>query len=311
MESSALAGRGVAAVKTACRRSTSFGSVASTIALCRTALRRSLQVRPQAASPLLRRPSRNRADARTSAGCSGDRYSPTSPLTPGVSYNVGVAQICVVGQLFGFATSPTPEKGHVYSRYHVVWVPYQHEVDHLISLELGGSNAIKNLGLEPYAGRWGAQNKDVLENRLHDPRLCRAALPCVGAAPRGVELRVAALPSVRRVFAYGFRLGNGDRIGQLRPERRRLLRIEIPEREHHLLRRRLWLERTFPYLPGSFPNVRPGNGPLPRATTFINRAEADSRWEQRWSPGSDRSIFGGERLGERLDAEPNLGRVQD
>jgi hypothetical protein len=37
-----------------------------------------------------------------------------------------------------------------------------------VSLELGGSNAIANLWPEPYAGRWGARTKDVLENRLHD-----------------------------------------------------------------------------------------------------------------------------------------------
>ena len=43
-----------------------------------------------------------------------------------------------------------------------------HEVDHLISLELGGSNSIRNLWPEPYAGRWGARTKDVLENTLHD-----------------------------------------------------------------------------------------------------------------------------------------------
>ena len=46
--------------------------------------------------------------------------------------------------------------------------PYAHEVDHLVSLELGGSNAIGNLWPEPYAGRWGARTKDVLENRLHE-----------------------------------------------------------------------------------------------------------------------------------------------
>jgi hypothetical protein len=49
-----------------------------------------------------------------------------------------------------------------------------HEVDHLISLELGGSNAITNLWPEPYVGRWGARTKDTLENRLHD-------LVCSGA----------------------------------------------------------------------------------------------------------------------------------
>ena len=42
-----------------------------------------------------------------------------------------------------------------------------YEIDHLISLELGGSNDITNLWPEPYAGRWNARVKDNLENRLH------------------------------------------------------------------------------------------------------------------------------------------------
>ena len=56
----------------------------------------------------------------------------------------------------------------MYARYGIAHVPYQHEVDHLVSLEVGGSNAVTNLWPEPYAGRWGARTKDVLENRLHD-----------------------------------------------------------------------------------------------------------------------------------------------
>ncbi|HKV67358.1 MAG TPA: HNH endonuclease signature motif containing protein [Gaiellales bacterium] len=63
---------------------------------------------------------------------------------------------------------PESEKDAVYARYGVPHVPYQHEVDHLVSLEIGGSNAISNLWPEPYAGRWGARTKDVLEDRLHD-----------------------------------------------------------------------------------------------------------------------------------------------
>ena len=42
--------------------------------------------------------------------------------------------------------------------------PGQYEVDHLISLELGGSNAQKNLWPEPYPSAW---SKDSLENALH------------------------------------------------------------------------------------------------------------------------------------------------
>lgn len=45
--------------------------------------------------------------------------------------------------------------------------PMNCEVDHLISLELGGSNDIKNLWPQPYAGKWNARGKDKLENVLH------------------------------------------------------------------------------------------------------------------------------------------------
>jgi hypothetical protein len=93
---------------------------------------------------------------------------PNHALTPGVAFGVGTARICVPGYGASVRNVPDSEKAAVYRRYGIVWVPYQHEVDHLISLEIGGSNAIRNLWPEPYAGRWGARTKDVLENRLHD-----------------------------------------------------------------------------------------------------------------------------------------------
>jgi hypothetical protein len=42
-----------------------------------------------------------------------------------------------------------------------------YEVDHFVSLELGGSNDIKNLWPEPYLPKPGARQKDVVENYLH------------------------------------------------------------------------------------------------------------------------------------------------
>jgi hypothetical protein len=65
-------------------------------------------------------------------------------------------------------------KKQVYASYHLAGnhtgycdVPTGCEVDHLISLELGGSNDAKNLWPEPYVGVWNARMKDALENRLH------------------------------------------------------------------------------------------------------------------------------------------------
>jgi hypothetical protein len=93
---------------------------------------------------------------------------PNLTLTPGAAFNVGVGQICVSGYSSRVRDVPQSEKDAVYARYNVAYIPYAHEVDHLISLELGGSNAITNLWPEPYAGKWGARTKDALENRLHD-----------------------------------------------------------------------------------------------------------------------------------------------
>src|SRR6185503_17230124 len=93
---------------------------------------------------------------------------PRRSLTPGAAFAVGKARICVSGYSASVRNVPQAEATAVYDRYGVAHVPYAHEVDHLVSLEVGGSNAITNLWPEPYAGRWGARTKDVLEDRLHD-----------------------------------------------------------------------------------------------------------------------------------------------
>ncbi len=58
----------------------------------------------------------------------------------------------------------------------------EYEVDHLVSLELGGSNDQANLFPEAAKPRPGFHEKDRLENRLH-------ALVCAGDAGLGVEQR--------------------------------------------------------------------------------------------------------------------------
>jgi hypothetical protein len=81
---------------------------------------------------------------------------------------VTVARICTPGYAESARDVPESEKHAVYDRYGVVDVPYAHEVDHLVSLEIGGSNSSSNLWPEPYAGKWGARTKDQVENALHD-----------------------------------------------------------------------------------------------------------------------------------------------
>jgi hypothetical protein len=94
---------------------------------------------------------------------------PNRALSPGVAIpGVTAAQVCVGGYAASVRNVPESEKHAVYARYHTADVPDAHEVDHLVSLELGGSNRLRNLWPEPYAGRWGARTKDRLENVLHD-----------------------------------------------------------------------------------------------------------------------------------------------
>jgi hypothetical protein len=64
---------------------------------------------------------------------------------------------------------PRSRKDAVYAAYGI----HRHfdgrtgEVDHLVSLELGGSNARANLFPEAAVPRPGSHEKDRLENRLH------------------------------------------------------------------------------------------------------------------------------------------------
>jgi hypothetical protein len=117
---------------------------------------------------------------------------PNLSLTPGRAMTTNRRAICTPGYSSRVRDVPDSEKEAAYARYGIPHVPYAHEVDHLVSLELGGSNAITNLWPEPYAGRWGARTKDVLENRLHD-------LVCSGS----LHLRTAQRQEARNwVTAY-------------------------------------------------------------------------------------------------------------
>jgi len=63
---------------------------------------------------------------------------------------------------------PVSLKREIYAEYGIlVHRPGEYEIDHLIPLELGGSNRPGNLWPEPYSGATGAHDKDDLEDRLH------------------------------------------------------------------------------------------------------------------------------------------------
>ena len=95
-------------------------------------------------------------------------YLPDPRLSPGAVLDVTADDICVTGYSSKVRNVPQSEKDQVYKEYGILsHAPRSYEVDHLISLELGGSNSISNLWPESYSGAWNAHVKDRLENKLH------------------------------------------------------------------------------------------------------------------------------------------------
>lgn len=96
-------------------------------------------------------------------------WMPDPRMTPGAIFpNATAEMVSKPGYASSVRDVPQSEKDSVYREYKILrHNPGDYEVDHLISLELGGSNDIKNLWPEPYHGAWNAHLKDKLENKLH------------------------------------------------------------------------------------------------------------------------------------------------
>jgi hypothetical protein len=94
---------------------------------------------------------------------------PHPKLTPGDTLEVTKTDVCVPGYSKKIRDVPEEVKREVYERYGISsHQAGDYEVDHLISLSLGGSNSIKNLWPESRrTERWNANVKDQLEDRLH------------------------------------------------------------------------------------------------------------------------------------------------
>lgn len=103
------------------------------------------------------------------AGCRVRRHLPDSRCSPGAIYTKARrGKVCTPGYSSTVRNMPT-------SRWNAIFVEYgihhhsaaTFEVDHLVPLELGGSNARANLFAEPAAPVPGFHQKDILENKLH------------------------------------------------------------------------------------------------------------------------------------------------
>jgi hypothetical protein len=100
---------------------------------------------------------------------------PDAGLTPGHVMTTDRATVCRVGYTKTVRSVSAAERREVFARYGIAEHFGDYEVDHFISLELGGSNDLANLWPEPYAGDLGARKKDVVETSLHR-RVCKGAL---------------------------------------------------------------------------------------------------------------------------------------
>ena len=93
---------------------------------------------------------------------------PNLTLTPGVTVPVTLIQVCTPGYSATVRNVPSSLKKKVLLEYKVDPTKDRYEVDHLISLELGGSNDIKNLWPQSFTTLpYNARKKDTLENKLH------------------------------------------------------------------------------------------------------------------------------------------------
>jgi len=100
------------------------------------------------------------------SGCRPRGQLPDPRCTPGaVIASAGRAEICRTGYTRRVRNVPEPLKRRVFAEYGIRRrAAGQYEVDHLVALELGGSNAIANLWPQVAPG-YG--EKDTVENELH------------------------------------------------------------------------------------------------------------------------------------------------
>jgi hypothetical protein len=95
-------------------------------------------------------------------------FYPDRACTPGDTVDVKLEALCTKGYTKTVRNVPESVKRDVFVRYGIqAHRSGSYEVDHLISLELGGSNSPLNLWPEPASPVPGFHQKDGCENRAH------------------------------------------------------------------------------------------------------------------------------------------------
>ncbi len=113
----------------------------------------------------------------SSAKAGAARLYPNPSLTPGAVLTTDAATICAKGYASTVRNVSAATKKQVYAEYGVSYpqATGAYEVDHFIPLEIGGSNDIKNLWLEPALPPPGFHQKDQFENFEHD-QICNGQI---------------------------------------------------------------------------------------------------------------------------------------
>ena len=103
------------------------------------------------------------------SGCIVNGALQDKSCTPGLAITTATKdQICTPGYASSVRNVPVSEKRAVYEEYGIMHhTPGSYEIDHLISLELGGSNDIANLWPEAADPTPGFHQKDKVEDYLH------------------------------------------------------------------------------------------------------------------------------------------------
>jgi len=112
------------------------------------------------------------------SGCKVQGAFPDPACSPGDLMQPLVTKndICVSGYSSSVRNVPDSRKNAVYAEYGITSrSPGEYEMDHFVSLELGGSNDISNLFPEAAEPKPGFHEKDKVENYLHD-QVCEGAM---------------------------------------------------------------------------------------------------------------------------------------
>lgn len=120
-------------------------------------------------------------------------------LLPDLKVTLGVANPRLTAKVLCAQTFTTRDERHVTASmkkqvcalYGVTPCDGHVEIDHLISLELGGANDIRNLWPQPFLPAPGARQKDFTENWLHK-QVCAGRMTLQDAQARIVANWYAA-----------------------------------------------------------------------------------------------------------------------